>query len=464
MPESDRPTGELPTGELPGSEPPAPATVPGARPRRAAASALNLSRRQFLVGAAGAGAAGALGLALARHGRGGPPPSAGSAVAPGSAASAPPGILVLLTLYGGNDGLNTLIPYQDGTYLGGRAQLGYQPEEVIPLADGLALHPNLKRFKQLWDAQHLAIVRGVGYPNPNRSHFRSMDIWQSAAPDSNELTGWLGRWLDGTAAQPMQAIAVGSALPRALFGSQAAAAVVPVGPLTFPGGPSIAAGFADLSAVTPGAGALAARAAQVGADLVDVADTVAELLASQPANPGAGQAGLDGASAAPTGGARYGGGDLASQLDVVGRLIKARAPSAVYSVSLGGFDTHVNEKDTHARLWAQVDTAVSAFLADMAGDPHGEKVVVMAYSEFGRRVAANASGGTDHGTAAPVFVAGAGVKGGFYGDEPSLSDLDAGDLRFTTDFRSVYASVLGPVLGVDPKQALGKAFPTLPFL
>ena len=380
-------------------------------PPGSAALSHNLSRRQFLIGAAGAGAAGAVGLTLARHGRGTPQRQAKPVAGPVGASATAPGILVLLTLYGGNDGLNTVIPYQDGSYLGGRAQLGYQPEEVIPLTDGFALHPNLKGFKQLWDAQHLAIVRGVGYPNPNRSHFRSMDIWQSAAPDSNEPTGWLGRWLDGTAADPMAAIAVGSSLPRALAGNQATASVVPVGPLSFPGGPSIAAGFADLSADTPGSGALAARAAEVGADLIHVGDTVAELLASQAANPGAGQAGLDGTSPAATGAARYGGGDLASQLDVVARLVKAGAPSSVYSVSLGGFDTHVNEKDAHARLWAQVDTAVSGFLADMAGDAHGDKVVMMAYSEFGRRVAANASGGTDHGTAAPVFVAGTAVQG-----------------------------------------------------
>src|SRR5205085_4093875 len=191
--------------------------------RLRSAAAMPLTRRQFLLGGLGAGAAGAAGLVVARKpwdtGAGGHPSAAagGAAAAkpgPGGAAggTGKDGILVLLTLYGGNDGLNTLIPYQDGAYLGGRSQLGYQPNEVIPLDQGLALHPNLSGLKGLWDAQQLAIVRGVGYPNPNRSHFRSMDIWQSGAPDANVSTGWIGRWLDATggngANDPLRAVSV----------------------------------------------------------------------------------------------------------------------------------------------------------------------------------------------------------------------------------------------------------------
>jgi uncharacterized protein (DUF1501 family) len=222
----------------------------------------------------------------------------------------------------------------------------------------------------------------------------------------------------------------------------------------------VVAGFADLSAADRSDSALVARAAASGRDLLNVDQTVTDRLAAQPVGGVVQTAAGTGAAPAPS----YGSSDLANQLQLVAKLLKADLPVSAYGVSLSGFDTHANEKDTHARLWGQVDTAVSGFLADVANAPRGGGVVVVAYSEFGRRVGANASGGTDHGTAAPVFVAGPGVKGGFYGDEPSLGDLDAGDLKFTTDFRSVYAKLLGHVLGVDPRQPLGKSFAPVPFL
>lgn len=433
-----------------------------------------LTRRQFLLGGLGAGAAGAAGLVVARmpwdagNGAGsasGTRPSGAAA----SHASIKDGILVLLTLYGGNDGLNTLIPYQDGAYLGGRTQLGYQPNEVIPLDQGLALHPNLSGLKGLWDAQQLAIVRGVGYPNPNRSHFRSMDIWQSGAPDANVATGWIGRWLDAAGPDPLRAVSVGGTLPRIFGGEKAAGSAVPVGQLTLPGGKLVADGFAALSAPTAGAPPLAARAAQVGGDLLTVDHAIADMLAAHPEDPAATASAAGGLSAgagaaAGSGTGRYGGGTLDSQLALVARLVKAGSPTRVYGVNLNGFDTHANEKDAHARLMTELDKGVSGFFKDLGRDPNAGRVVLVAYSEFGRRVAANASGGTDHGTAAPVFVAGPAVKGGFYGDEPSLTDLDQGDLKFTTDFRSVYATLLQEVIGVDAKVSLGKPFAPVPFL
>ncbi|MDQ2826872.1 MAG: DUF1501 domain-containing protein, partial [Actinomycetota bacterium] len=367
------------------------------------------------------------------------------------------GILVLLTLYGGNDGLNTLIPYQDGSYLGGRRTLGYQPQEVLPLADGLALHPNLKEIKALWDAKRVAIVRGVGYPNPNRSHFRSMDIWQSGIPDDSVPTGWIGRWLDTTGSDPMRALSVGGSLPRIFGGETAAGAAVPVGPLTLPGAAPVQSGFATLSAASPGSSPLAARVSQSGADLLTVDHSIADLLAHQSTSDEAlgSTATLEGTPA---------GNSLAQQLDLVARLVKGGSPTKVYGVNLGGFDTHANEKDTHARLMGYLDSAVGGFFKNVAGSPQEGRVVLAAYSEFGRRVAANGSDGTDHGTAAPLFVVGPKVKGGFYGDEPSLTDLDQGDLKFTTDFRSVYATLLQEVIGVDAKASLGKSFAAVPFL
>jgi uncharacterized protein (DUF1501 family) len=420
-----------------------------------------ITRRQFVLGGLGAGVAGAAGLTLSRDPRKpGPPAPAPATPAAGAPAARPPasdGILVLLTLYGGNDGLNTVIPYENGSYLGGRTTLGYQPEQVLPLGDGLGLHPNLTQMKGLWDAKRLAIVRGVGYPNPDRSHFRSMDIWQSAVPDDQVVTGWVGRWLDATGNDPLRAVSVGGSLPRIFGGDKAAGAAVPVGELTLPGSPAVRSAFAAVSQPSAGASPLAARVAQSGKDLLTVDDAIANLLAGQPENAdaAAGSTSLEG-----TGGANA----LLPQLQLVAKLVKAGSPTRVYGVSLGGFDTHANEKETHAGLLADVDEAVGAFFKSLEGSPAGSRVVLVAYSEFGRRVAANGSNGTDHGTAAPMFVAGAPVKGGFYGDNPSLTDLDNGDLKFTTDFRSVYATLLEELIGVEAKASLGKAFVPVPFL
>ncbi|HTJ76691.1 MAG TPA: DUF1501 domain-containing protein [Acidimicrobiales bacterium] len=437
---------------------------------------MSLSRRQFLLGAAGAAAAGTAGVVLAKSpwepGSPSPSPAAGAGAAaqptsppgpgPAPAPTGKGGILVVVTLYGGNDGLNTLIPYQAGQYLGGRPDLGYKPDEVIPLDDGLALHQNLKGLKGMWDQGRLAVVRGVGYPNPNRSHFRSMDIWQTASPENGVVTGWLGRWLDRTGDDPLRAVSVGDSLPRLLAGERVAGSSVPVGSLTLPGSAAVASGFAALSRPVASGSGLGNRVAQTGADLLAVNGRISELLATLPPAGSAGTPtgpGLDGTDEDTSA-----AGALGTQLDLVAKLIKAGSDTKAYSVSLGGFDTHANEKDTHARLMGQLDAAVTAFFRQLGTDGRAGDVVLMTYSEFGRRVAANASGGTDHGTAGPVFVAGPHVKGGFYGDEPSLTDLDQGDLRFTTDFRSIYATMLGQVIGVDPTVSLAKGFPPLPFV
>jgi uncharacterized protein (DUF1501 family) len=411
-----------------------------------------ITRRQFVLGGLGAGVAGAAGISLANR-----PGPRRQPAASGPSAPLKDGILVLLTLYGGNDGLNTVIPYEDGSYLGGRATLGYQPDQVLPLGDGLGLHPNMSQMKGLWDAKRLAIVRGVGYPNPDRSHFRSMDIWQSAMPDEQVVTGWVGRWLDVTGNDPLRAVSVGGSLPRTFGGEKAAGAAIPVGELTLPGSPAVRSAFAAVSQPAAGASPLAARVAQSGKDLLAVDDAIAHLLAGQ---PDSGEAAAGSTSLEGTGGANA----LLPQLQLVAKLVKAGSPTRVYGVSLGGFDTHANEKETHARLLGDVDEAVGAFFKSLEGSPQGARVVLAAYSEFGRRVAANGSNGTDHGTAAPMFVAGAPVKGGFYGDEPSLTDLDNGDLKFTTDFRSVYATLLEELIGVEAKASLGRPFVPVPFL
>jgi len=431
------------------------------------------TRRRFLAGAAGLGAAAAAGyaarspleraLGLGRQAT--TPPLA--AAQPSSTAT--PGILVLVTLYGGNDGLNTVIPYGDAAYQGGRPGLAHAPNDVIRLDPTLGLHPALTGLKGLWDAHRLAIVLGVGYPDPNRSHFRSMDIWQSAVPETDEPTGWLGRWLDAQPRDPMRALGLGATLPLLLQGADVAASSIPTGRLAIPGGASQTSLFSSLETTYRGEGALAAMVAESGNDLLAVLHDVSTILSTSPSVSSPGNLEAPGPTTTVTESASApaapAGGELGAQLDVVSRLIRGGAPTQVYSVSLGGFDTHAGERTTHDRLMAELDAALSGFLAGLAGSPAGERVVLATYSEFGRRVAANASGGTDHGTAAPLFVAGPRVKGGFYGSQPSLTDLDQGDLKYSTDFRAVYTTLVGDVLGTDPSKALnGKTFTPVPFL
>jgi uncharacterized protein (DUF1501 family) len=356
-------------------------------------------------------------------------------------------ILVIVTLYGGNDGLNTLIPYADAAYHSARPELAYAEGDVLKLDSALGLNPAMTGIQKLWQAKQLAIVRGVGYPQPDHSHFRSMDIWQTASPSEPVNTGWIGRWLDASGDDPIRAVNIGSVLPPLAVGAKATAAALPLGkdrPLSA----DLANAMAGLS--TPSSGDTSAEAMVRSACQAErkVAATFGKIL--DPSTLG-----QDEQSAAGSAG---GQGSLKEQLDLVARCVKAGVPTSVYSVSLGGFDTHADEKGTQQTQLGVLDTAVSGFLADLAGDPRGRGVVLLAYSEFGRRVTANASQGTDHGTAGPVFVAGVAggpVKGGFYGEQPSLTDLDAGDLKASTDFRSIYGELTAKVLETDPAQVVG---------
>jgi uncharacterized protein (DUF1501 family) len=417
---------------------------------------MQLTRRQLVLGGLAAGAAGAAAVALEAH------PwhhLAKAAVERPLETSPSSGILVLVTLQGGNDGVNTLIPLDDSRYLAARGALAYKGSEALPLADGFGLHPQLEALKGMWDAGQLAVVRGVGYPDPNRSHFRSMDIWQSAVPEHQVVSGWLGRWLDANGADPLRAISVGSTVPLALVGERTAGTAVPTGSFVIPGGERVGRAFMveQVPAVQPSP--LAELVARSGADLVTASAAISKVTQA-PAKP-AGGAGAGGAGtpAAPP------GGQLGTQLDLVAKLINGNVPAHVYSDGLGRFDTHANQKDAHAKLLGDLDAALHGFFAAIAPSPHAGDVTVMTFSEFGRRVAANASGGTDHGAAAPLFVAGRRVKGGFYGDAPSMADLDSGDLKHTVDFRSVYSTILSAVLGADPAAIIpGGPFPPVSFL
>ena len=371
------------------------------------------------------------------------------------------GVLVVVTLYGGNDGLNTVVPASDPAYQANRHELAYQPSEVLDVGDGLGLNPGMTGTRSLFDGGQVAIVRGVGYPEPDHSHFRSMAIWQTASPSSPTGSGWLGRWLDVTGDDPLRAVSMDSVLAPMLTGARTAASTLPSAGLKLPTGPTGAA-FRGLAGVDPADDAMRARVAQSGRDLEQVEQVLGPTLADSRK-----KGGNDGNDAGAAAGSPAGGGahsQLADQLQTVAALVEARVPTRVYSVSLGGFDTHADERDTQHRLLTELDGALPPFVQRLGTSDAGRQVVTMVYSEFGRRVLANASQGTDHGTANPVFFLGAPVAGGLYGQQPSLTDLDDGDLRASTDFRDLYATTLASVLGIDPGRVLGPGRTTVPRL
>jgi uncharacterized protein (DUF1501 family) len=346
----------------------------------------------------------------------------------------PPGtpILVIVTLYGGNDGLNTVVPYLDPAYLSNRPGMSLSASEVLPLSDSLALNGTMTGFQSLWEANNLAIVLGTSYPNPNLSHFSSMAIWQTASPVEEISSGWIGRYLDALPHDAFRAIGVDSTLTPLLAGNRRVGSMVPVSGLQVPWG-SMATQMKLLADTSKQDTALVADAASSIGDLFALAATLSPVLATAPPT-----------SATP----------LAQQLDVVADMINGNVPTRVYSVSLSSFDTHADELALQNVLIGQVSDAITAFLAQVGTGARADDVVVMAYSEFGRRVQANAGGGTDHGTSAPVFVAGNRVDGGFYGEQPSLTNLNQGDLAVVVDFRDIYASMLEDVLGAEAASVL----------
>jgi uncharacterized protein (DUF1501 family) len=316
-------------------------------------------------------------------------------------------------------------------------------------------------------------VQGVGFADPNFSHFESMDIWQSGVPGTPVSSGWIGRWLDASNASPLRAVAIGPTLPTALTGEKVQGAAIPTGPLVLPGGPAEQVLYQVMSGRSAGEASLVAEAATSGANLLTVANRLGAVLnRTAGTNPlgiaGADPAHLNGGSTslaiANGGGGLSGQNVLAVQLSVVANLILAGASTRVYSVELGGFDTHTAQLPTQSTLLGELDGAVSAFVDAMSSNVKGREVVVLVYTEFGRRVTANASAGTDHGWANPVFVAGAPVRGGLYGQPPDLSKLNNGNAAYTTDFRSVYATMLERVVGVDAKPFLQGSFATIPLL
>jgi len=364
-------------------------------------------------------------------------------------------ILVAVTLYGGNDGLNTLIPYTDSLYFSSRPDISYPAEKLLQLDSSLALNPAMTGIKTLWDEKKVAIIRGVGYPKPDRSHFSSMAKWQTGNPLTHISTGWLGRWIDTQPTDPMIAISLGSVLPPLLAGAKKSGSALPLGGLVIPTG-QLAADCAKLSTASSSDSKLMALAANTMKNLFNISDSISPILKKNV--PGS-------AVELPTINGGNAGGDtnLSQQLDIVAKLIDAGAPTRVWSVSLGGFDTHANEANAQAALLGVVSDSISRFMTQLKSTTRSRDVVVLVYSEFGRRVVGNASQGTDHGSSGPVFVIGDKIKGGFYGDQPSLAKLVDGDLAVTTDFRSVYATILEKVLKSPPERILNGWKKKVPF-
>lgn len=364
-------------------------------------------------------------------------------------------ILVVLQLSGGNDGLNTVIPYACDDYHRARPELGFAADQVLKIDGAIGLHPGLAALKSLYDDGHAAIIQGVGYPNPNRSHFRSMEIWHTCSDsDKYEKYGWIGRYFDNEckgAGSPASGVAFGPETPQA-FANQSGRGITFATPESFrwrPGtsDPKIAeaelAAYRTLNSVAPEKADFLTRTA-LNAELTS--DRVRQIAGSYKAK------------------ASYPENALAMNLRHIAGMIAGDLGSRIYYAQLGGFDTHTGQRERHARLMDTVATSVAAFYNDLKAQGLADRVLLMTFSEFGRRVTENASGGTDHGVAGPLFLVGGGIKPGLYGRYPSLTDLDQGDLKAGTDFRQVYATVLENWLGVKSEPILGRQFEKLSFL
>jgi uncharacterized protein (DUF1501 family) len=377
-------------------------------------------------------------------------------------------VLVVVQLGGGNDGLNTVIPFADPLYYKARPGIGVAKDKVLKLQKNayVGLHPSMTGLNALYDEGMLGVIQGVGYPNPNRSHFKSMDIWHTA-DTSGTGTGWLGRYVDSeccgfgkgesgraeTAPQPI--IAIGGEAPLATQGQKSKPVAFqnadlfrwtgkdvhesldgPYEAITRQG---LVEGVDDRS----NAGFLMRTAldAQISSEQIRAAVSKQPLVSYPQGN------------------------DLARQLQMVAAMIRAGLKTRVYYVTMGGYDTHAGqggENGRHAQLLGQFANAIKAFYDDLKAQENHARVLTMTFSEFGRRVYQNASQGTDHGTASQMFLVGPMVKAGVLNDHPSLSDLDNGDLKFTTDFRRVYAGILEGWLKADSKKVLEGTYKAIP--
>ncbi len=361
----------------------------------------------------------------------------------------PDGVLVVIQLSGGNDGLNTVVPWADANYYKLRPTLGHAADKVLKLNESMGLHPVMTGFETLYKEGKVAIIQGVGYPQANRSHFKSMDIWHQASPDTSLSRGWIGRHLDHVdpaKLNPVYALGLSNDKPRALDSEKVS---VPC--------------FASLADIQAMVGDLESE--QMLRDISSGA-----VNADQKVIQAANKSALDAmvelrdrlAKFAPK--ETYGDSSFGSGLKQVAQLIATSPNTRVVYLSAGGFDTHAKQLPDQEKLLGGFSAAILAFQRELEAIGKADKVTVMVFSEFGRRSYENASGGTDHGAAAPMFMIGKNVKGGMYGKNPNLTDLADGDIKFGIDFRQVYATALDQWMGGDSGVTLGGKFDHIPLL
>lgn len=360
-------------------------------------------------------------------------------------------VLVLVNLQGGNDGLNCIVPHGNSAYYQMRPTLGVPKAEVLQIDGQIGFNPQMRSLKSMYDKGMVALVQGVGYPDPDHSHFRSTEIWQTAAPDKYLHTGWLGRYLDDAGlpeSNLFNGVAISQVLPEALIASKTD---VPAIPQTRGYGlvsdRSLAARSAFASIVgdkrLPFTSPYLAHVMEIEDHAQKGSEELPKLIAGYKTD------------------ASYPATPLGRSLSLAAQIVGSRLGTKVLYIQHGSFDTHVAQKATQDRLLGELSDGMSAFYQDLAAHGSDKRVLTMTFSEFGRRVGENASRGTDHGEASPLFLIGGGVKGGIYGTYPNLNDLNMGNLRFSTDFRSVYATVLERWLGRPSDSILSGSFPKI---
>lgn len=366
--------------------------------------------------------------------------------------------LVILELMGGNDGLNTVIPYADNAYPAVRSRIGIPVNTVLQLDSKLGLNPVMTGLKSLWDANRVALVEGVGYPNSSLSHFTSRDIWHTADPTLAQERGWLGRWLDayvGSNSNPLVCAAVSNALPRTLLADK----------VSVPSLVSIASYLYPSDGAYPGD-----RNNQLNTFVAEASDqfeieNTQEAISSLSGIAISSSNILQGVGNGYVSAGQYPSGSLGAGLSLIAQIVIAGLGARILYVTYGGFDNHAAEDQDHDGLLGTVSDGIKALFDDL--DAHGKSrdVLLMTWSEFGRRVQDNASNGTDHGTSAPHFVVGSAVEPGIYGSAPNLTSLDTnGNLSIQNDFRSYYGTILSDWLGADSAAILGSGWPNLGFL
>ncbi len=369
-------------------------------------------------------------------------------------------VLVVLQMTGAYDALNTFIPYSDPHYMDYRPVVNIAPEEVLAVDDKVGFHPAMAPIKEMYDQGKVAVLQGIGYPNPNRSHFRSLDIWHTAEPNKMISDGWLGkaiRDLDPNKENILTAVNFGRGLPRALAAS--GVSVASVGDLSNYGVLTGIQGaedrsealdiFARMYAPMIGTGLVSDYLSQTGLDALRGADI------------------LSGAPKTYSSSVEYGGSPLAQWIKNIAQVHLSDFGTRIFytGVNPGTFDTHANENITLPKLWGDVSNAIADFYEDLKEHNANEEVVILLFTEFGRRVVDNGSG-TDHGSGSVAFMIGDGVKGGLYGEYPSLESekLDSGDLHWNNDFRRTYATILEQWMGLDANPILGDTYEQFDFI